>query len=457
MSIAAYLRVSTKKQAEHGVSLDAQRAEIFRWVEANHTDAEIVEYVDDGYSGTTLERPALQQLLTDLDSLDIVVVWRLDRWSRDLVDRRVLDEQLGDVQLAAVTQKFDDSPEGDLAAGLDALLAEYESKKIGLRTKVALRRKAELGHIVTSPPYGYGDEWQVIDEQVSVIGEIDRLYLEDGLGTWAIAQRLNTDGVTAPAGGMWAPSSVIAVLDRALYAGIVEYGRWRWEKHRRSHRQDPVVADVTEPWFTPIRSNAKWQRIQDERNRRATRRGARQSSPFSAVLRCGICGGAMHVESYNGGRYHSYVCATWGKNRSCSRNAISERRLIEAIWSEIDGLDGDVEIHRLGIDGDRAERELANIQRRRRRLLAGFEAGKIPLDDVGERLDLLSARREALESKLKTTAQTYTVPLERILELDELAGDREALRRWVADVLELVTWTRDTQTLELRWQTPEFP
>ena len=79
MKVATYLRVSTRRQAEEGASLDTQRVEIRRWVAEWYVGAEIVEYRDDGYSGETLNRPALERLLGSLDEIAAVVVWRFDR------------------------------------------------------------------------------------------------------------------------------------------------------------------------------------------------------------------------------------------------------------------------------------------------------------------------------------------------------------------------------------------
>jgi len=81
MKALCYLRVSTEEQAREGLSLSMQED---RSREAALADGckDIQVFKDDGYSGTPLDRPALQRLLTDPENLDIVYVWKLDRLSR---------------------------------------------------------------------------------------------------------------------------------------------------------------------------------------------------------------------------------------------------------------------------------------------------------------------------------------------------------------------------------------
>jgi site-specific DNA recombinase len=457
VNIAVYLRVSTRRQAEEGASIDTQRVEIGRWVTERYAGAEIVEYRDDGYSGESLNRPALERLLGSLDEIAAVVVWRFDRWSRDPVDRRILAEQLGDTPLHSVTQTFDDSPEGELMADLDASLAAYESRKIGLRTRMVLRAKAERGDIVTAPPFGYRSEprepgqpvrWVIVPDQAEVISTIDAMYL-DGRGGPTIARYLNDRRVRAPGGGTWSPGGVRTVLARSVYAARQEYGRERWRKGRRVGTGDVIVTDVAVP---QIRDDETQRRIAAERERRSIDPGrARTRSLFAGVLRCGVCGGKMQVDS-DGDGYRAYVCTTHKRDGTCTWNRISERRLLRAVLEDVKELANvgyDVEVTVEAIDEEQVRREIDALEIRRGRLLEGYESGVLALDDVAPRLERLSERRDALELRMKESGETYTVPLARIVELASIGDDRDAIRLWVRDVVKAITWNRDTRGLSI--------
>ena len=91
-----YVRVSTEEQTQHGYSLEAQAQAIKKYCELQEWELVRI-YRDDGYSGASMERPDLQQLLEDvyLRKFDVVVVWKLDRLSRNLKDTLyLLDDAL---------------------------------------------------------------------------------------------------------------------------------------------------------------------------------------------------------------------------------------------------------------------------------------------------------------------------------------------------------------------------
>ena len=87
MECVAYMRVSTEKQAEEGNGLDSQKRDILAW--AGKNEYVIKEwYVDDGYTGSNMNRPALQRLISDCYAKKIknVIAFKLDRLSRSMID-----------------------------------------------------------------------------------------------------------------------------------------------------------------------------------------------------------------------------------------------------------------------------------------------------------------------------------------------------------------------------------
>ena len=120
MKAALYMRVSTQEQVEN-YSIEAQRERLEAYCKSKGWKI-YNSYVDGGYSGATLDRPALQQMLSDLDHIDVVVVYRLDRLSRSQRDTLTLIEDYfikNGVDFVSITETLDTStPFGKAMIGI---------------------------------------------------------------------------------------------------------------------------------------------------------------------------------------------------------------------------------------------------------------------------------------------------------------------------------------------------
>lgn len=157
----AYLRVSTDKQAERGLSLEAQRAKAIAYAELY--DLDLVDIiVDAGASAKTLTRPGLQRALEALRTggADAILVVKLDRLTRSVHDLGVLlDEYFTDPRwaLLSVSENIDTrSAAGRLVLNVLASVAQWEREAIGERTKAAMAMKRDRGQYTGGrPPYGW--------------------------------------------------------------------------------------------------------------------------------------------------------------------------------------------------------------------------------------------------------------------------------------------------------------
>ena len=206
----AYLRVSTEKQADHGVSLDAQRAKVAAY--AALYDLELVDIVvDAGASAKTLERQGLHRALGLLRAgrAEALLVVKLDRLTRSVKDLGALVEQYfasGRWALLSVGEQVDTrTAAGRLVLNVLASVAQWEREATGERTSVALRHKASQGEYTGGgAPYGYrvaadgvhlepdADEQRILD---AMRGERGR-----GASFRAIAARLTADGIVSRGG-----------------------------------------------------------------------------------------------------------------------------------------------------------------------------------------------------------------------------------------------------------------
>ncbi len=155
---ACYIRVSTDKQANEGVSLEAQQAKLRQY--AALYDIEIAGmYIDAGLSACNLDRPALQGALASLGkTADALLVVKLDRLTRSVRDLCMLtDKYFRRYSLLSVAEQIDTrSASGRMVMNLLSVISQWEREAIGERTRAAKQWQKTQGHFVGgSAPYGY--------------------------------------------------------------------------------------------------------------------------------------------------------------------------------------------------------------------------------------------------------------------------------------------------------------
>lgn len=204
----AYLRVSTDKQADRGVSLDAQRAKVQAYAELY--DLELVEViVDAGLSAKTLERSGLQRALGMLRrrEADALLVVKLDRLTRSVKHLGELVETVfapGKAALLSVSEQIDTrSAAGRLVLNVLASVSQWEREAIGERTSVAMQHKAACGEFTGGEsPFGFrveGEQLAPIESEQHVIAGARRLRAA-GLSLRAVARELDAAGMRSRTG-----------------------------------------------------------------------------------------------------------------------------------------------------------------------------------------------------------------------------------------------------------------
>jgi DNA invertase Pin-like site-specific DNA recombinase len=219
--VVGYVRVSTDKQAESGLSLEAQRSKLEAWATLYDVELVAVE-VDAGVSAATLDRPALARVLVELDAgrVDAVLVAKLDRLTRstrdlgDLLDRAER-RRWG---ILSVAENLDTSTAaGRLVVSVLGAVAQWEREAIGERTAAALAAKAARGELVGAAPIGTRADDAgrlVVDELEAAAVATIRELRAAGLSIRAIVDELEARGV-ASRGGRWHATTVARVLARA--------------------------------------------------------------------------------------------------------------------------------------------------------------------------------------------------------------------------------------------------
>ena len=151
-----YCRVSTDKQREE--SIDYQQREIQKYADENNIS--IIEwYIDHGYSGTTNNRPRFQKMLSDSadKKFNLVLVWKLDRFSRDsycgAVAKHILKEH--GVSVFSVIERVDNTPEGKLIEGMFEQMNQYYVGNLARNVLGGMKENVLNGISIGSCSYGY--------------------------------------------------------------------------------------------------------------------------------------------------------------------------------------------------------------------------------------------------------------------------------------------------------------
>jgi len=222
MNVIGYARVSTEDQAREGVSIESQIEKITAYCVAKDWDL-INVYVDEGVSAQTLNRPGIQEIITSFSSksksnhasIDAIIVYKLDRLTRSVVDlNRLLDLfDKHDVALVSLVESLDaTSASGRLMLNLLASVSQWEREIIGERTRDVMAYLKANSKIYSRPVFGYsfdeGNNQLIEDEQEQhVIATIQQLR-RNGLSYRAIVRKLNADGIPTKRGGRWQMNTV---------------------------------------------------------------------------------------------------------------------------------------------------------------------------------------------------------------------------------------------------------
>jgi len=348
---AIYTRKSTEEGLEQEFNtLDAQResAEAYIASQAGEGWACLPERYDDGgFTGGNMDRPALKRLLADIEAgkIDCVVVYKVDRLSRSLIDfaRMMETFERHRVSFVSVTQQFNTANSmGRLMLNVLLSFAQFEREIISERTRdkiAAARRKGKWAG--GRPILGYdvdprGFRLVVNEDEAARVREIFALYLEhealipavkaiDERG-WRTKEWTTRKG-HAHGGKTFDKSSLFKLLTNVAYIGKVRY---KTEVHEGEH--DAIVdAEL-------------WQRVQQLLARNGRTGGAAVRNKHGALLKgllhCAPCGCSMgHTYSTKNGavRYRYYVCLNAQKRgwHTCPSKSVPageiERLVVEQI------------------------------------------------------------------------------------------------------------------------------
>jgi len=229
--VALYVRVSTTSQLEEGYSIDEQKAKLTSYCDIKDWHVYKV-YTDGGFSGSTTERPALEQLVQDAQSklFDTVLVYKLDRLSRSQKDTLYLIEDVflkNNIEFVSLLENFDTStPFGRAVIGLLSVFAQLEREQIKERMQLGKLGRAKSGKSMmwgrTSYGYNYNKDtgsMTINEYEALAIKEIFTSYLA-GMSITKLRDKMNEEYPKQPD---WSYRTIRGILANPVYCGLNQY------------------------------------------------------------------------------------------------------------------------------------------------------------------------------------------------------------------------------------------
>src|SRR5438132_686467 len=380
--VAMYARVSSDQPAE-AQTIASQVAALRECVAAEgFVLPEAMQFLDEGYSGATLIRPALERLrdVIAAGAVDRVYVHSPDRLARKYAYQVLLVEEFrrAGVEVIFLNRALGQSPEDDLLLQVQGMIAEYERAKIMERHRRGKRHAARMGavNVLSGAPYGYryvskyegGGQarYDIVPEEARLVRQVFDWVGRDRLTLGEVCRRLTQAGeVTRTGKRVWDRSVVWGMLKNPAYMGTAAFGKTRQEPLRprlraqrgRALQPRRAVSTVDVPqedWFSipvpgivepEVFATVQAQLQENRRHARQSQRGALYL--LQGLLQCQHCGYAFYGKrlspSARKGKpraYAYYRCLgtdayRFGGERLCQNTQVRTDLLDLAVWQEV--------------------------------------------------------------------------------------------------------------------------
>ncbi len=429
-NVALYARVSSEQQAEAG-TIKSQVSSLLEKISADGLalPSTQMQFIDDGHSGATLIRPALERLRDCVFNglVDCVYVHSPDRLARKYAYQILLmDEfQKAGAKIVFLNREIGKTPEDDLLLQVQGMMAEYERAKILERSRRGKLQGAKRGavNVLSGAPYGYryvgkhdGDgqsRYEIIFEEARVVQQIFEWIGRERMSIGQVKRKLDESGIKTKSGkSFWDRTVIWAMLKNPAYIGKAAFGKTKLgdkrtrirpqrnssDRPRQSYstydvpKEDwiyiPVPALVSEDLFNAVQDQLSENREQN----RERRRGALHL--LQGLICCKCCGYAFYgkpvrnkIDKTKTRTYAYYRCIgtdsyRFGGKRICDNKQIRTDLVDDLVWRQVSEL-----LH----DPQRLEREF------NRRLKKGQKQDPEHLD----------AERKKLQSKINRMIDSY--------------------------------------------------
>ncbi|HNQ17422.1 MAG TPA: recombinase family protein [Candidatus Woesebacteria bacterium] len=459
MQVALYARVSTPTQ-EKNDTIESQVTLLQAYAqEYNYQVLPEYIFLDNGISGTRLDRPELERLrdCIQMGDVDAVLIMAPDRLARNYAHQWLLMEEFKkyNCQVIFVQTPFQDTPQGHLLLQVQGIIAEFEREQIKERTRRGRLAKAHKGEFIPWGCRAYGLRYipkqpgcppraEIEPQEAEVVQQMFAWLIEEQLTTRQITKRLNQQKIPTKTGknSVWHSATVRGILSNPLMTGhgYCHKTRATAQKDRRrkftpkttstcNAREKRPVEEWIETTAPAIISQETFDKaqIQLAENRRQAARIYQPSSRrylLRSLVRCGECGLFMmgtHQLSVGGQYEYLYYCCvgkdpvTVGRPQRCPSRRVRADRLDQLVWQSLyqllqqpQTLAHEYQLSQQLQEGDlnqfqaqlaRVDTQLQRLQRQLERLLDAYQQGLIELSELAKRRQQLLEQQAALDKE----------------------------------------------------------
>ena len=456
--VALYVRVSTTSQLEEGYSIEEQKAKLESYCDIKDWHVYKV-YTDGGFSGSTTERPALEQLIKDAQSklFDTVLVYKLDRLSRSQKDTLYLIEDVflkNDIEFVSLLENFDTStPFGRAVIGLLSVFAQLEREQIKERMQLGKLGRAKSGKSMmwskTSYGYSYDKEtgtMTVNEYEALVVKEIFASYLA-GMSITKLRDKINEEYPKQPA---WSYRTIRGILANPVYCGLNQY---KGQTFQGAHKAIISLDDFEQTQ----RELAKRQQTAKELS---NPRPFQAKYMLSGLAQCGYCHAPLKVilgvVRKDGSRFKRYECyqrhprktkgvTVYNDNKKCDSGYYDMELLEHYVLTRISQLQNDPEkIQELfsddtspAVDKQAIQKQIDGLTLKLSKLNDLYLDDRITLDELRTKSADFIKQRSALEEEIKKASN------------DKQAGKRKKIEK-LLDASSVFDMSYDNQKVIVR-------
>ena len=456
--VALYVSVSTTSQLEEGYSIEEQKAKLESYCDIKDWHVYKV-YTDGGFSGSTTERPALEQLIKDAQSklFDTVLVYKLDRLSRSQKDTLYLIEDIflkNNIEFVSLLENFDTStPFGRAVIGLLSVFAQLEREQIKERMQLGKLGRAKAGKSMmwakTSYGYDYNKEtgsMTINEYEALAVKEIYSSYLA-GMSITKLRDKINEEYPKQPS---WSYRTIRGILANPVYCGLNQY---KGQNFQGTHK--------------PIISLADFEQTQRElAKRQQTAKELSNPRPFQAkymlsgLAQCGYCHAPLKVilgqKRKDGSRFKRYECyqrhprktrgvTVYNDNKKCESGYYDMELLEHYVLTRIAQLQNDPDkIKELfsddtspAVDKQAIQKQIDSLTLKLSKLNDLYLDDRITLDELRTKSADFIKQRNALEDEIKKASN------------DKQAGQREKIEK-LLDASSVLDMSYDNQKVIVR-------
>jgi site-specific DNA recombinase len=454
---AIYARVSSARQKEQQ-TIGSQTAALQS--HAEQLGLEVPEqwvFEDDGHSGASLVRPALERLrdLVCQVPVDVLLVYAPDRLARKYAYQALLIEEFGKAGTTVMFVKgpHSDSPEDALLTQFQGMIAEYERAQILERTRRGKTHRAKAGtvNVLSGAPFGYRyvrksehaeARYEVVPHEAAIVAELFTRYADGGVSISELTRWLTGLGVASRTGKTyWDRSVVWGMLRNPAYAGLACFGKtMRTQQTAGLNRTARLVGRTTPKHYTVIErpreewleipvpalvAEDTWRRAQRRLadNKRYASRNSTNPSLLQGICVCASCGYAYYRTSTRTTNKIIYYYRCLGSDdyryqqgRVCANKPVRADYLDAIVWGHISELLSDPALIRNEItrrleqvrtaDPDTVQRSrlsagLGKASEAINRLIGAYQEQLISLDELRSRMPELRTRETSLRQQIE--------------------------------------------------------